>query len=58
MSDRDEINSRPSEAHRKSRKIERKANMEAFEEEHREYKEKMQAEKDEIRKNRKGDERA
>ena len=32
--------------------------MEAFEGEHREYKEKMQAEKDEIRKNRKQDERA
>ena len=32
--------------------------MEAFEREYREYKEKMQAEKDEIRKNRKEDERA
>jgi hypothetical protein len=61
MSDRDKINSRPrraSEAHRKSRQIERKANMEAFEREHQEYKEKMQAENDEIRKNRKQDERA
>jgi hypothetical protein len=47
MSDRDEINSRPkraSEAHRKSRKIERKADMEAFEREHQEYMKKLQDE--------------
>ena len=43
MSDRDKINSRPRraiKAHRGSRKIEIKANMEAFEREHREYKKK------------------
>ena len=53
MSDRDEIISRPrraSEAHRKSRKIERKANMEAFEREHREYMKKLQDEIDQIEK--------